>query len=695
MEAMDTLAYCIQKFGELPTRNFMTEVWAYIRTEALRTESLEYVQIIIEAIKDITAVVCSTPSKIENLKNIEIGLVRPALSELRSPEVKFAALYARMIYSASHASKEICELIAEHAIPQLVSIASDTKEKAKRAGVLIMFTQILEAAIETKATIDVQEIAQSVNKLSAHSDCRIEWIETIARLIAFNVNVEEYFGQLLQIVKREEKELRERAFVGIEWIQRFRSELVRDHLLVPLLSELEALQHQMSDNDREFTLVSAIIARIGVTCPTLAPLVVTKLLDVLQGSDASHTKIILRTLHVVVENDKQTLDGLQILDKLLHIVTSRDDLLNGEDNLQILNKITSKLSHNEFSEDQQMFVNNQLHMLQDVKYTPLVSSILLSSPNQVEIPNVIEMCTRLTTWAIESDVSTVNQAAAHSLASIVNKLGNAEQVKTIVGEVKEKILNVIQANSSSARVRAVYVFSWIVRSLSMRGLYAVADPLTDILISWLDDTDPMVSRAASDGFSIIMSESNLMHKEKTFAREQVLYRQRFFSVNIPKLHKGMAQTSQTGAYLLAFAHMIHQVPQVAIVNQIDKLFPIIQSSLVQEMKAENKELVFASLKTIQILLEGNTKEKMIGYLSDIVPHLVKWSSCTLPESVGIRVCAIECLEELIQYPYDKMFPYRKSILEGLEKALGDRKRTVRRAAVRCRNNWFTLTKESK
>ncbi len=56
----------------------------------------------------------------------------------------------------------------------------------------------------------------------------------------------------------------------------------------------------------------------------------------------------------------------------------------------------------------------------------------------------------------------------------------------------------------------------------------------------------------------------------------------------------------------------------------------------------------------------------------------------------MRVSAVECLEAIVTLPYSSVYPLRLVVVNGLGPVLDDPKRAVRKAAVRCRNEWFVL-----
>lgn len=56
----------------------------------------------------------------------------------------------------------------------------------------------------------------------------------------------------------------------------------------------------------------------------------------------------------------------------------------------------------------------------------------------------------------------------------------------------------------------------------------------------------------------------------------------------------------------------------------------------------------------------------------------------------IKIAALECLRQYASYPTILINPYKQIVLNELKKAIGDRKRLVRKAAVEARLQWFMV-----
>ena len=89
------------------------------------------------------------------------------------------------------------------------------------------------------------------------------------------------------------------------------------------------------------------------------------------------------------------------------------------------------------------------------------------------------------------------------------------------------------------------------------------------------------------------------------------------------------------------------------------------------------------------LLEGGTDTLVRVHTSKIIHVLVKCARTGRKEEQ--REIAIRCLEIMSELvPYHVLHPHKTEVLRGLKIVLDDRKRSVRRRAVRCVNRWEVL-----
>lgn len=73
------------------------------------------------------------------------------------------------------------------------------------------------------------------------------------------------------------------------------------------------------------------------------------------------------------------------------------------------------------------------------------------------------------------------------------------------------------------------------------------------------------------------------------------------------------------------------------------------------------------------------------HLDELLPALLQLSS--FQAAAAVRETALQCLTALMELPYARLHPHRRTVLKALAAAADDRKRSVRHAAVKARSVW--------
>ena len=96
-----------------------------------------------------------------------------------------------------------------------------------------------------------------------------------------------------------------------------------------------------------------------------------------------------------------------------------------------------------------------------------------------------------------------------------------------------------------------------------------------------------------------------------------------------------------------------------------------------------------AVRVVMKLLEGGKDTLVRTHVSKIVRVLIRSARTgTREEEREIAVRCLEIMSELV--PYHVLHPHKRDVLRGLKYVLDDRKRMVRRRAVRCVNRWEVL-----
>lgn len=226
--------------------------------------------------------------------------------------------------------------------------------------------------------------------------------------------------------------------------------------------------------------------------------------------------------------------------------------------------------------------------------------------------------------------------------------------------------------------------------------------------------------------------------QRADARMQLLYKQRFFTLLLPKIVAGhmQAKPAVQAIYLTALSHLLRHLPRQLTLTELPKvgtqltetrgvhilkgesnpqLLPLLISSLdlpdfelranvidtlsllVKEIPMEmDNSISSMAVKILRAALADAARRRTKGavvstswlhveFRSQPKLTLVHW-----PLSVqALRISSLNFLATLPGHiPYTTLHPQKAMILKELGKAVDDPRRDVRRAAVDCRSKWY-------
>jgi DNA repair/transcription protein MET18/MMS19 len=160
-----------------------------------------------------------------------------------------------------------------------------------------------------------------------------------------------------------------------------------------------------------------------------------------------------------------------------------------------------------------------------------------------------------------------------------------------------------------------------------------------------------------------------------------------------------AAPSRAELVLLAVAYQMVAVPKAVLVAHVEAVLPL----LLRGLLAQHGPLRLLMLSSAASLLDQPAAVvAMSGHVATLITtflELATQSSCepsgvSLAGGPKIRLSALKCLQALTALPFHALFPHRTAVLNGLQVALDDPRRVVRKAAVYCRNKWFQLEGDS-
>ncbi|XP_074855441.1 MMS19 nucleotide excision repair protein homolog isoform X2 [Carettochelys insculpta] len=254
----------------------------------------------------------------------------------------------------------------------------------------------------------------------------------------------------------------------------------------------------------------------------------------------------------------------------------------------------------------------------------LLMAFVCSLPRNVPIPQQDRLLQELLALSCSCNCPVTATAAAKGFAGLVNKYPAGQQLDQLL----EMVVDRIEAGLAEGPLRpqALTLLLWVTKALVLR-YHPLSSCLTDKLLGLLGDAE--LGPAVADGFSLLMADSpDVLHKG-CHADVRLMFRQRFFTDNVPRLVQGFhaAGPGVKANFLKGLSHVLNHLPRPVLVTELP---------------------------------------------------------------TAVRIAALQCVRALTGLPPPALLPYKPQVIRALAKPLDDMKRLVRKEAVVARGEWFLL-----
>lgn len=389
---------------------------------------------------------------------------------------------------------------------------------------------------------------------------------------------------------------------------------------------------------------------------------------------------------------------------------------------------------------------------QDEWKIALFASVIVSLRPKIVLHNKKQILEMFISTLLGKGDSMIKDAATQALGSMINKcpvevdcatLGVLTLDQAIHSVLEERLLKIVgnlvpqdpseMTNNNTlgvklgdihddirVQIQAVTAVAWIGKGLAMRGHRKISD-VAMLLLNILQSSSSncatsspndsckiemdeirneksWLAQAAADGIGIIMKDSRTSLNKDCYACIRPLYKQRFFTSMIPILVFAIRESGASPSrYMLycALGHLISEAPHIALLAEFEKVIPyILEGILVLSKDSVNKGHLQSFLLALSgiIVDENNGRALVVEHVSTIISRLVV--VVNYPYSMIVRETALQCLGAMVTLPYTRIFPLRAQVLKAVSKALDDRKRSVRKEAVRCHHVWASIASRS-
>nr|XP_020739137.1 MMS19 nucleotide excision repair protein homolog isoform X4 [Odocoileus virginianus texanus] len=200
----------------------------------------------------------------------------------------------------------------------------------------------------------------------------------------------------------------------------------------------------------------------------------------------------------------------------------------------------------------------------------LLMAFVCSLPRNVEIPQLNRLMRELLELSCCQSCPFSSTAAAKCFAGLLNKHPTGQQLDEFLQLAVDKV----EAGLSSGpcRSQAFTLLLWVTKALVLR-YHPLSSCLTDRLMGLL--SDPELGPAAADGFSLLMSDCTDVLTRAGHAEVRIMFRQRFFTDNVPALVRGFHAAPQDVKpnYLKGLSHVLNRLPKPVLLPELPTLLP--------------------------------------------------------------------------------------------------------------------------
>ncbi|XP_069467675.1 MMS19 nucleotide excision repair protein homolog isoform X2 [Ambystoma mexicanum] len=306
----------------------------------------------------------------------------------------------------------------------------------------------------------------------------------------------------------------------------------------------------------------------------------------------------------------------------------------------------------------------------------LLMAFVCSLKSNVLIPNQGRLLLHLLSLSSRSSCPFVYTSASKCFAGLVNKCPAGEQLDEALRSAVDKIESGLAGGPT--RTQAFTLLLWVTKALVLR-YHPLNTDLTNKLIHLLADAE--LGPTAADSFSLLLSDSPDVLNKTCHAIVRIMYRQRFFTENVPTLVQGFHSASEDNKsnYLKALSHVLNSLPKQVLMTELPSLF----SLLLEALSCPDQVVQLSTLTCLEPLILDSA-HIMTLHIETMINKLL---ALTSSPTMAVRIASLKCVHAVSKLPIHLLLPYKQQVIRALAKPLDDKKRLVRQVAVTARGDW--------
>ncbi|KAM4668901.1 MMS19 nucleotide excision repair protein homolog isoform 1-T1 [Amazona ochrocephala] len=748
LDALQTLAACCAIYGQKELQEFLPSLWSSLRREVFQTASEKVEAESLAALHALSACLSRSvlSSDTEDLLDSFLSsILQDCRHHLCEPDMKLVWPSAKILQAAAGASLRACHHITRSVLPLLLEQYTKHPQSSQRRTILEMLLGFLElqqkwghVEEEESTLLSLQAPVCSV-VFSALTDPSVQLqlvgiraLTVLGSLRGFlsPSDLELVVDHLIRLALCEEdSQSSEAAMEAAGSLAPIYPKVFSGRMVPRLEEELQSEQEEESSRDRCSLRQRCLQALAAVSTHTsivreTVPVLLQHLRKVQKGSEAGSAQDIIsvcQSLHRVALRCQQDAESCwyyhqavvpcllamavqaamqesthpplgkallqeEVLAAMVPVISAATTHLSPELAAQSVSHVVPLFLNGEVSFLPQNSFPCSFHPFQDGecleaqrRLVALLMAFVCSLPRNVAIPQQEWLLRELLALSCSCNCPFTATTAAKCFAGLVNKHPAGQQLD----EILQLAVNRIEPGLAEGphRTQALTLLLWVTKALVLR-YHPLSSHLTDKLLGLLSDTE--LGPAAADGFSLLMAESpDVLHKG-CHADVRIMFRQRFFTDNVPKLVQGFhgAGPDVKANYLKGLSHVLNHLPKPVLVTEL----PTLLSLLLEALSCSDRVVQLSTLSCLQpLLLEA--PQIMSLHVDTLV---TKFLSLASSPTMAVRIAALRCANALTSLPTIVLLPYKARVIRALAKPLDDKKRLVRKEAVAARGEWFLL-----
>ncbi|ODV90958.1 hypothetical protein CANCADRAFT_2677 [Tortispora caseinolytica NRRL Y-17796] len=715
-DALTLLTACISSYEPEVVDSYYKSIWNAVKFEVYHTPEDSTRLLSLKLLQTLATSLSLSESNSVTLY-IE-AVVNESVTKITDPSAKDLLPYSSLLSSVAQSTPYAFKKIADAVINEVINTCQRSSDIAKKKSLLAILSHLVESSYKaygsahTDGTFQPQKLSNplidySQTLLDTYNDYifstsdpqfRILAIEGVVLLAQSSLLSRDQLSSSIQyideiLLTNTDKALTDASLKALQSLSNIDDSLIIDISFPALLSALDSAEHNL----REYGSVLYSLSCLSVRRSVFDVLVRRVLSRVDSSSDEEHLNTLLGALLYSLKIHQDT-DYTYYVSRLAEPLIARlvrswtrsslSIMSSSSKIVQTIARIVELIIRNSTTQESfaselitLMFSENSSKFGEGENFHPLKSQADISksenalilfcrsfAPLKQDIPitgiDIISLVKSLYEFELKS--KDVHSYRLVTLTLLSNKyLQDAGTIE-----------NLASFDSPSDLEK----LAWISKGLCMKmhgyGFQVFEECLNKI-------GDERLTPMQVIAIEVILADNEIVGKENG-AQIMRLYRQRCLGIAVPIIiakSKEGTDLEKTNS-LIALGKIIKHVPAKAVSNEMGQLFTLLLQCLDIEqpdIQEAAEEAIIASLD-----LNGDIVEE---HLNSVTNRMLKLSISG--KSADVRRKALECITHIpLILKRSEVQIIAKKVLKEVVPALNDSRRTVRKAAVDCREAYY-------